>query len=109
MISQNDDEDMFEDYPQDFIEKMDDLKGKASKASKVSMFEHCRNGYDEIESPKGTLSACTAACSFRCVTRRTSTQCLCAAISLVGRRNLGAEEATSTAICGRCHPRTGRP
>jgi len=53
MISQNDDEDMFEDYPQDFIEKMDDLKGKSSKASKVSMFEHCRNGYDEIESPKG--------------------------------------------------------
>tara|TARA_B100001093_G_C26592350_1_gene912093 strand:+ start:544 stop:753 length:210 start_codon:yes stop_codon:yes gene_type:complete len=53
MISQNDDEDMFEDYPQDFIEKMDDLKGKASKSSKVSMFEHCRNGYDEIESPKG--------------------------------------------------------
>ena len=53
MISQNDDEDMFEDYPQDFIEKMDDLKGKASKGAKVSMFEHCRNGYDEIESPKG--------------------------------------------------------
>lgn len=53
MINQNDDEDMFEDYPQEFIEKMDDLKGKISNVAKVSMFEHCRHGYDEIESPKG--------------------------------------------------------
>ena len=49
MINQND-EDIFEDYPQEFIEKMDDMKGKAKK---VSVYEHSRFGYDQIESPKG--------------------------------------------------------
>ena len=49
MINQND-EDTFEDYPQEFIEKMDDMKGKAKK---VSVYEHSRFGYDQIESPKG--------------------------------------------------------
>lgn len=44
------DEDIFEDYPQDFIEKMDDMKGKVRQ---VSVFEHSRFGYDQIESPKG--------------------------------------------------------
>ncbi len=47
---------MFIDYPQGFIDKMDDLKGKASKVGKVSMFEQSRFGYDEIESPKGMSS-----------------------------------------------------
>ena len=49
MINPNDEE-KFEDYPQDFIEKMDDLKGKVRK---VSMFEVLRFSCDEIESPKG--------------------------------------------------------
>jgi len=49
MINQND-EDIFEDYPQEFIEKMDNLKGKTKT---VSVYEHSRNGYDQIESPKG--------------------------------------------------------
>ena len=46
----NEDEEKFEDYPQDFIDKMDDLKGKTKV---VSTFEHSRYGYDQIESPKG--------------------------------------------------------
>ena len=47
---------MFIDYPQGFIDKMDDLKGKASKVGKVSMFEQLRFGCDEIESPSGMNS-----------------------------------------------------
>ena len=48
-------EEVFEDYPQDFIDKMDDLKGKVFKV-KVSMFEHLRFSCDEIESPSGVNS-----------------------------------------------------
>jgi len=52
MINPNEEE-KFEDYPQDFIEKMDDLKGKVRK---VSMFEVLRFSCDEIESPNGVNS-----------------------------------------------------
>lgn len=52
MTIKNNDE-MFEDYPQDFIDKIDDLKGKVKK---VSYYETVRFGCDEIESPSGMAS-----------------------------------------------------
>ena len=44
---------MFVDYPQDFIDKIDDLKGKPKQ---VSHFEIMRFSCDEIESPSGMNS-----------------------------------------------------
>ena len=47
------DEELFEDYPQDFIDKIDDLKGKPKQ---FSYFESLRFSCDEIESPSGMNS-----------------------------------------------------
>ena len=55
MMKNTKNDEMFEDYPQDFVDKMDDLKGKVFKV-KVSMFEQLRFGCDEIESPSGMNS-----------------------------------------------------
>tara|TARA_R100001480_G_scaffold35267_2_gene47267 strand:+ start:2138 stop:2335 length:198 start_codon:yes stop_codon:yes gene_type:complete len=52
-MTKKNDEEMFEDYPQDFIDKIDDLKGKPKQ---VSHFENMRFSCDEIESPSGINS-----------------------------------------------------
>ena len=52
-MTKKNDEEMFEDYPQDFIDKIDDLKGKPKQ---FSYFESLRFSCDEIESPSGMNS-----------------------------------------------------
>ena len=52
-MKKKNDEEMFEDYPQDFVDKIDDLKGKIKQ---VSHFEIMRFACDEIESPSGMTS-----------------------------------------------------
>ena len=52
-MTKKNDEEMFIDYPQDFIDKIDDLKGKPRQ---VSHFEIMRFSCDAIESPSGINS-----------------------------------------------------
>tara|TARA_A100000171_G_scaffold38249_1_gene37530 strand:+ start:155 stop:352 length:198 start_codon:yes stop_codon:yes gene_type:complete len=52
-MTKKNDEEMFEDFPQDFVDKIDDLKGKIKQ---VSHFEILRFACDEIESPSGIKS-----------------------------------------------------
>lgn len=52
-MTKKNDEEMFIDYPQDFIDKIDDLKGKPRQ---VSHFEIMRFSCDEIDSPNGMES-----------------------------------------------------
>lgn len=52
-MTKKNDEEMFVDYPQDFVDKIDDLKGKIKQ---VSHFEIMRFACDEIESPSGMTS-----------------------------------------------------
>ena len=48
----NEDEEMFEDVPQELVDKLDDMKGKQRT---VSVYDHFRFSSEQIETPSGVL------------------------------------------------------